>query len=113
MLADFTKVHELFDAAVSDGQIEFREFWVIGVRLAQAVGNAMDTLSDPTQFEDLVEECEGAFDQYIAPLDIVGIPAWLETRFVDPALRNQIRPILTLMAEPLLAKFRHIPAQED
>lgn len=101
MLADFVKVRELIDTFTADGKLSYKESFVVALRMAQALGNAVDQLSDPSQLESLILECEEAYDEHIAPLDISGVPNWIENRFVDPTIKSQIRPALTMMAEML------------
>ena len=79
ILADIiTKVKD----ARSDDVVTFNEAMGVGMLFIAGVTHVVKDLQNEDDMEDLIEECQGIFDEYLRPLDIKAIPNFLE-RFVD------------------------------
>ena len=87
--------------ARADGKITFAEIRHIGSDLATFACTVLNDLGDPIEgAERLIQAAEKAFDAYIEPLDITGIPAGME-KIVDKAARSSIRPTIQAMVAVL------------
>ncbi len=87
--------------ANEDGTVTMTELFGIVGAVVEAAAHVIAALADrQDHFNDLAESCEKLFDEYIEPLDIKAVPAFLEPT-VDGLIRGQIRPILTRIYEKL------------
>lgn len=87
--------------ANADGTITFAEARHLASDFATMICTTLNDLGDPVAGADrLISAAEKAFDEYIEPLDIVGIPPALE-KIADKALRSTIRPMVNLAVEVL------------
>jgi len=84
-------------AARADGKITFREGCGIVSEILHAGSHVAAAAADPVAIlPQLIDAAEAAYDEFIEPLDLVGVPNTIEP-FVDGWLRGQIRPGLTAL----------------
>lgn len=87
--------------AAADGTITLREAWTIFGAVVHAAADAVDKLEDrQAGFAEIVEVAEAAFDTLVAPLDLAGVPQWLEAQ-AKALIRGQIRPTIEAMYDAL------------
>ena len=79
--------------ARSDGVVSFGELSAIAGEIVNAAAHVMEAIKDPTHLSDLVLACEKLFDEYFEPIDLKGVPNFLEPT-VDGLIRSQIRPMI-------------------
>ena len=88
-------------SANADGKITLAEAGRISGAVIHAAAATVDALEDrQAGFSQVVEAAEAAFDEIIAPLDLQGIPNWLEVQ-AKAVIRTQIRPAIQAMYEAL------------
>lgn len=85
-----------FTEAKDDGKITLREAFHVAAEVTHAACQVLCSLDNPiTHKEELIRAAESAYDNYLAPLDIVGIPNDVIEPYIDGLLRAQIRPALS------------------
>lgn len=95
-------VLELGPQIIADGKITLPEAAAYVFEVIETAAEIVKTLEDRQgQFETLVKDCEAWFDEHIAPLDLRGVPNWLEKRFLDPLLRSTIRPAIAAIYDAI------------
>lgn len=70
--------------------------------LALIIEVLKDGTLDQNDLDPIVALAEDSFDLYVVPYDIPYIPQFAERRWVEPILRAQIRPAITMLFENLL-----------
>jgi len=93
-------IQKVIDAKGDDTITWAEGLGLVGIVVEMAIHTfraAGDT--DEAHFNTLVTDAERVYDELIAPLDLP-IPNLLE-RFVDPMLRNMIRPMLEQLRDVL------------
>lgn len=97
----FSAVIAAYAQAKADGSISFREALHIAAEITHAGCELLCKIDNPlTHKEELIRSAEAAYDKYLAPLNIVGVPDSIEP-YVDRLLRDQIRPSLSLAFDRL------------
>jgi len=88
------KIEAIIKQAVeawADKQITLRELYGLVGEIMRAVIMFMDEMENPEDYkEELIEDCEGLYDEYIAPIDIEWIPNWIEPVF-DKLFKSMVR----------------------
>ena len=69
------------------------DFHTLTALIQQLLKGAGLTQAD---FESVAQTCEAAFDSYVVPFDVPGLPAFPE-RILERTLRSLIRPLLQTM----------------
>lgn len=81
-------------AAKEDGTITASEAFGLAGQIVIAAGQVMVDLVDSREKAgELATCCEEIFDKYIKPLDIKGVPNWIEPT-IDGLIRANIRPAI-------------------
>jgi hypothetical protein len=93
-------ISESLSQAKADGTIDIGEAWALFGQITAAGSHVMGDLGSSSGIDHLTRECEALFDEHIKPIDIKGVPNWIEPT-VDRVIRSQIRPMLVLAAEKL------------
>jgi len=87
--------------ATADKQVTLKEAVTIGLEVFHAVAIAAKGLPNSTHDEKkavLIQVADEFYRQVLAPIDIPGIPDFIESRFVDPAIGN----VFSKMAEGVI-----------
>jgi len=88
-------------AATADGRITLKEGIAIVGEVLHASAVAAGSLTDPVAGkEDLIQAAEAVYDDFVAPIDLVGVPNIIEP-FVDKWLREIIRPGLSRLVDQI------------
>jgi len=77
--------------AAADKQITLKEAVTIGMEVFHAVAIAASSLPGTTKDEKkavLIKVADDFYKSVLAPIDIPGVPDFLESRLVDPLLGN-------------------------
>lgn len=95
--AQIRDIASLTSVSLADGKISFSEACNVGAEILHAASHVVATIADPVaKLPEIVEAAESVYDEFIAPLDIVGVPNTIEP-FVDGWIRGQIRPGITAL----------------
>jgi len=90
------------EESAKDGKITLPEIWGMFGEISNAAAVLSNTLEDKeAHFEPLCKELEKIYDKYIAPLDLIGVPDFLEKRLVDPWVKSMIRPWVAMVYSAL------------
>jgi len=87
--------------ATADKQVTLREAVTIGLEVFSAVAIAAKALPNASHDEKkavLIQVADEFYKQVLQPIDIPGIPDFIESRFVDPMLGN----VFSKMAEGVI-----------
>lgn len=85
--------------AFDDGSLSFREFLELASAITHASAVALHDMTDPVGGkEELVVAAEEAFDAYLAPIDVYGIPDSIEA-YAKKAARDALRPSITAFVD--------------
>jgi len=88
--------------ATADGKITLPEVGRIFGEMAQAAAVLSRTLEDrEANFEPLCRELNAIYDTHVAPIDLVGIPDYLERVAIDPLIKSMIRPWVAMVYSAL------------
>lgn len=86
-------------AATADGKVTLKEgIGILGEVLhatAVAAGNLVDPVAGK---EELIQAAESIYAEYVAPIDLAGVPNLIEP-FVDKWLGEVIRPSISLLVD--------------
>lgn len=84
--------------AYADGRISFREATGVLSEFQHATSHVLGALANPSERAgELADAAESLFDEYLVPLDIYGVPAYIEEP-AEALLRSQIRPWVLRLA---------------
>lgn len=87
--------------ATADGKITLIEAGRIVGAVIHSAAAVVDALEDrQSGFGQVVEAAESAFDEIVAPIDLAGVPSWLESQ-AKALVRAQIRPAIEAMYEAI------------
>ena len=85
--------------ARADGTITLKEALHVAADITHAAWEVLDSITDPVAGkEDLIRAAEAVYDEYLAPLDLVGVPNRIEP-YVDKVIRDTIRPGIALLVD--------------
>lgn len=90
------------EVAQEDGTITLVEAGRIAYEIGEAAVHLFQAMGDDaaSHFDQLVEDCELLFDEYIEPWNIPYVPKLAE-RFLDQAVKGQIRNILGIARDAI------------
>lgn len=98
------QLRELIAGAKSiddDGKVQFAEVANIGAALFCAASHILSSMADPINGAgELADAAEALFDEYVGPLDIVGVPNVFEPH-IKGVVRGNIRPSITTLVSYL------------
>lgn len=100
------ELNEAFAAIVSaraDARITAAEWLkIVGEFLGAAESAVTGVAADDAGFEQLVRDAETVVQETIIPLDIPGVPPFIENFVVDPQILAMVRPALMYVRSQVL-----------
>ena len=95
-------------AATADGTVTASEVWSIltrGVASLIQLANTMGAYTGAEKKEAVIKAVQRLYDEVIAPLDIPGIPNFLENTIVDPLIGRAVPIVLSGIIDGLVSIF--------
>lgn len=87
--------------AREDGKLTLKELCGIGADVACAMAHSLEAMTDPIGGAgELADAGEALFDEFVQPLDIVGVPNIIEP-YVKSWIRGTLRPSITALVSNL------------
>ena len=88
-------------AAAEEGKFTTREILGISAAVLDAGMHVLAAVEKPNDhLEELIRDCETLFDEYVAPVDLPGVPNAIEP-VAKLIARQSIRPALTAAIDAL------------